>query len=141
MGSPTGIAASGTAEEIEQFRSAGKPVMLYFSSVALPPGDVDHQQYQALNDYRKSLSSAGLYFEYKTSADFRQMFQAHLSRLMYELLSKSNHPSGSLDSLLDGAQDELSVHKHLALVMQKWLLRSQKSSALRSIRATKWYTA
>lgn len=28
LGTPTGVAESGTAEEIEQFRAAGKPVLL-----------------------------------------------------------------------------------------------------------------
>src|SRR5437762_10401769 len=36
IGSPTGVAASGTIEEIERFRSSGRPVMLYFSEARLP---------------------------------------------------------------------------------------------------------
>ena len=37
LGTPTGEAVSGTAEEIEQFRGAGKPVLLYFSGTQLVP--------------------------------------------------------------------------------------------------------
>jgi hypothetical protein len=33
IGSPTGVADSGTLEEIERVGKAGKPIMLYFSNV------------------------------------------------------------------------------------------------------------
>ena len=32
LGTPTGVADSGTVEEIDQFVEANKPAMLYFSS-------------------------------------------------------------------------------------------------------------
>jgi hypothetical protein len=35
LGTPTGVAVSGTAEEIERLRSIGKHVMVYFSSAPL----------------------------------------------------------------------------------------------------------
>jgi hypothetical protein len=37
IGSPTGVARSGTAEEIAEFRDAGKPILLYFSSAPIEP--------------------------------------------------------------------------------------------------------
>ena len=37
IGSPTGIADSGTFEEIERVGKAGKPIMLYFSRVEIDP--------------------------------------------------------------------------------------------------------
>lgn len=36
LGTPTGAAQSGTIEEIEQFRKAGKHVALYFSTADVP---------------------------------------------------------------------------------------------------------
>jgi hypothetical protein len=105
FGSPTGVADSGTAEEIEQFRSAGKPVLLYFSSTPLPPENVDPQQYQALLAYRSRLASDGLYFQYKSPAEFREHFQHHLAKTMLDLLRKNNHISGSIGSPIPDAQE------------------------------------
>ena len=36
LGSPTGVARSGTVEEIEEHLRAGKPAMIYFSSAPVP---------------------------------------------------------------------------------------------------------
>lgn len=54
LGTPTGESVSGTAEEIEQFRAAGKPVLLYFSSAPVVPEGLDATQYAALTEYRRS---------------------------------------------------------------------------------------
>src|SRR4051794_33094357 len=37
IGSPTGVAKSGTVEEIEEHLKAGKPAMIYFSSAPVRP--------------------------------------------------------------------------------------------------------
>jgi hypothetical protein len=105
FGSPTGVADSGTAEEIEQFRSAGKPVLLYFSSTPLSPENVDPQQYQAVLAYRARLASDGLYFQYKSPAEFREHFQYHLAKTMLDLLRKNNHMTGSIGSPVPDAQE------------------------------------
>jgi hypothetical protein len=41
LGTPTGVQPSGTAEEIEEFKREGKPVMLYFPPIVGTEGDVD----------------------------------------------------------------------------------------------------
>src|SRR5437763_1467261 len=41
LGTPTGVAASGTVEEIEEHLAAGKPAMLYFSSAPVHLDSVD----------------------------------------------------------------------------------------------------
>src|SRR2546430_1706051 len=48
LGSPTGRAESGTVEEIKEHINAGRPAMLYFSDVAVPPSSIDPVQAQAL---------------------------------------------------------------------------------------------
>lgn len=68
MGTPTGAAASGTAEEIEKFRAAKRPVLLYFSSAPVVPESLGHAQYQALLKYRSELGQDGLYSAYDSLA-------------------------------------------------------------------------
>jgi hypothetical protein len=54
LGTPTGAAPSGTIEEIEEIRKSGRHVSLYFSNAPVPR-DVDRAQWDALEDYRRSL--------------------------------------------------------------------------------------
>lgn len=41
IGTSTGVAESGTVEEIDQFVAAGKPALLYFSSRPIDPNKID----------------------------------------------------------------------------------------------------
>ena len=86
LGTPTGKAESGTAEEIEQFRLEGKPVLLYFSSAPAVPESIDPDQYKALVQYKKELSSSGLYSNYESLADFRDQLQRHFAAQMIDLI-------------------------------------------------------
>jgi len=96
LGTPTGEAVSGTAEEIEQFRGAGKPVLLYFSSAPVVPESLDAAQYAALTEYRNSLGDQGLYFKYETLAEFRALLQRHITGHMIDLVKAAGgNPSAS----------------------------------------------
>src|ERR1017187_10725814 len=54
LGTPTGVAVSGTAEEIERLRSVGKHVMVYFSNAPVPRAH-DPEQLKLLNEYKRGL--------------------------------------------------------------------------------------
>jgi hypothetical protein len=91
LGTPTGESESGTAEESERVRAAGKPVLLYFSSAPVVLDSVDGEQYKALVAYRDKLKDKGLYFSYDSPADFREIFQRHFASTMIGLLKASQH--------------------------------------------------
>ena len=52
LGTSTGVAESGTVEEIDQFVSAGKPAMLYFSSKPVDPNKIDLKQHKKLRQFK-----------------------------------------------------------------------------------------
>ena len=52
LGTSTGVAESGTVEEIDQFVAAGKPAMLYFSSRPIDPGKIDIDQHRKLKEFK-----------------------------------------------------------------------------------------
>src|SRR4051812_38874232 len=52
LGTSTGVAESGTAEEIDQFVAAKKPALLYFSSRPIDPGKIDLEQHQRLREFK-----------------------------------------------------------------------------------------
>jgi hypothetical protein len=65
LGTPTGAAQSGTIEEIERFRKAGKHVVLYFSTADLPR-NADREQLKALEDYQRERQKDTLYATFRT---------------------------------------------------------------------------
>jgi hypothetical protein len=72
LGMPTGRAPSGTAEEIERAVQAGRPVHVYFSNEAHPPG-VDLAQLSNLRDFRSELQSRGLTGSFDSMEELRRM--------------------------------------------------------------------
>jgi hypothetical protein len=52
LGTSTGVAESGTVEEIDQFITAGKPAMLYFSSRPVDPNKIDLKQQRKLRQFK-----------------------------------------------------------------------------------------
>lgn len=85
LGTSTGIAVSGTAEEIEEVRSKGKKVLLYFSSAPVVPDSLDTDQYKSLKDYKSQLGKNGLYFQYESLAQLRELLQVHIASIMAEI--------------------------------------------------------
>ena len=71
LGTPTGRAASGTVEEIEEHLAVGKPAMLYFSSAPVRPDSVDDGQYRALRQFRAEMENRGLVESYDSIANIR----------------------------------------------------------------------
>lgn len=80
LGSPTGAAASGTVEEINEHLAAGKPAMIYFSAVPVRMDSVDGQQYERLRAFKEELRSRGLFDEYVDLTSFRTQFARHLAQ-------------------------------------------------------------
>jgi hypothetical protein len=87
LGTDTGVAPSGTAEEIEEFRKAGKPVLLYFSSRPVDPDSIDFNQYEKLKAYRKELETQGLLDKYQDVGELREKLTRHISSVVIRLIS------------------------------------------------------
>jgi hypothetical protein len=106
LGTLTGEAESGTAEEIERFRKAGKPVLIYFSSTPVVPDSLDVDQYKALSEYKKQLGKDGLYAQYDTHSEFRQKFTQHLAGHMIELLKLYPETQNWAQAVPDAAKNQ-----------------------------------
>lgn len=79
LGTHTGTAASGTVEEIEEFRKAGKPVLLYFSSVPVVLESVDAEQYKRLLQFKDQCQREGLVSRYESIGELREQLQRHIT--------------------------------------------------------------
>lgn len=81
LGTPTGAAQSGTIEEIEEFRKAGKYVALYFSKADVPR-NADRDQLKALEDYKRERQKDTLYGTFGTAEELRLLLTQHLPKIV-----------------------------------------------------------
>lgn len=86
LGTDTGVAESGSAEEIEEFRNKNKPVMLYFSSAPVVPESLDIEQYSKLRTYKEKLMKEGLLESYTSLSDFRGKLDRQLTMLIRKII-------------------------------------------------------
>jgi len=121
LGTPTGEAASGTAEEIEQFRAAKKPVLLYFSSAPVVPESLNMEQYQALVAYKNTLGNEGLYSQYESLAEFSEQLQRHFASTMIELLQAHTPPANTAVVPVPASEppDPLAAQREAARTFQR----------------------
>lgn len=89
IGSPTGEHVSGTLEEIDRAGSSGKPVMLYFSRVAVDPSSIDLDQLASLRKYQSSSYPQGLVESYASAIEFRDKFARHLQMQAVKLITST----------------------------------------------------
>jgi hypothetical protein len=80
LGTPTGAAASGTAEEIEEHLKAGKPTLVYFSNALVNPAGMDSKQHKALEEFKGLCRKRGLVETYDDPEDFRRIFARQLAK-------------------------------------------------------------
>lgn len=66
IGTPTGVAESGTVEEIDQFVAAGKPAMLYFSSRLADLSKIDLAQHKKLRKFKDATYKKALVGTFNT---------------------------------------------------------------------------
>jgi Domain of unknown function (DUF4062) len=85
LGSPTGKAASGTVEEIEEHLKAGKRAMLYFSKVVVRPDHIDQKQYAALKKFKSACLERGLVESYQSVDEFRDKLRRQFYQTMNEI--------------------------------------------------------
>ena len=107
LGTPTGRAQSGTIEEIEEFRKAGKYVALYFS-LADVPRSADRGQLEALEAYKRARQKDTLYFEFKDASQLREHITRHLPKIVGEVrrtLKESGLPARNQSSTQSGLED------------------------------------
>lgn len=84
LGTQTPNGASGTAEEIERFLQADKPVSLFFSSRPVQPDSIDLDQYRALKAFREGLKSRALLADYLDLVELERAVSSALTRVVRE---------------------------------------------------------
>ncbi len=110
IGSETGVAESGTVEEIRQFIDSEKPTLLYFSSKPVIPDSVDPEQYKRLQNFKQDASNSGLIDSFSSDADLRRKVYAHLVGTVSKLHRATINPQTSdVPAILPGQVDEMQA--------------------------------
>lgn len=99
LGTPTGVASSGSVEEIEEHLAAGKPAMIYFSKAPVRLDRVDREQYDALLAFKNSCFERGLCDTYSSLAEFREKLGRHLgSRVISAFVASGDSVSPAIET-------------------------------------------
>jgi hypothetical protein len=78
LGTPTTREESGTVEEINEFLEQRKPVLLYFSTAAVTPSRVEHEQFRKLTEFKHRCRQQGIVFDYESINDLGGLIHRHL---------------------------------------------------------------
>lgn len=113
LGTPTGVADSGSVEEIEEFRSKGKPVLLYFSNAPVVANSINVEQYQSLKVFKDKCFSEGLVETYDSINEFREKLSRHLletiRRLQGSETNSLNQSSPSITTVSEEAKVKINL--------------------------------
>ncbi|AMV40236.1 DUF4062 domain-containing protein [Planctomyces sp. SH-PL62] len=78
LGTSTGVAESGTVEEIDQFIAAKKPAQLYFSNRPIDPGKIDLAQLGRLRDFKEETYTTALVGNFSSIDELRRIIHRNL---------------------------------------------------------------
>jgi len=81
LGSYTGIERSGTVEEIKYFIKQKRPALIYYSKKPLPQNH-DPEQWNALKDFKKSISTSGIQESFDGEAELSMKVLRHLCAVL-----------------------------------------------------------
>lgn len=85
LGTKTGVADSGTVEEIDLFVAAKKPALLYFSDRPIAPGKINLQQHRKLKKFKEETYKNALTGSFTTPEELRQALLRDLLSQVREL--------------------------------------------------------
>ncbi len=89
LGTDTGVAESGTVEEIDQFVAAERPALLYFSSRPIDPNKIDIKQHRKLRAFKAATYKRSLVGSFSSLEGLRQTLLRDLVRSVRELQARA----------------------------------------------------
>jgi hypothetical protein len=89
LGTSTGVAESGTAEEINKFVAAGKPAMLYFSNRPVDPNKINLKQLERLKKFKDATYKKALIGSFSDVDGLRRTVLKDLVRQVIDLRSRA----------------------------------------------------
>jgi hypothetical protein len=85
IGSPTKNYESGTVEEFKTHIQNNKPAMVFFSKEPIEQKNINHEQLELLYSFKDWCNSKGIYVEYGSKENFKELFRNHITLLINKL--------------------------------------------------------
>lgn len=89
LGTATGVAESGTVEEINKFVAAGKPALLYFSNRPIDPNKINPRQFEKLRKFKEATYKKALTGSFNDVDGLRQAVLKDLTRQVSDLKART----------------------------------------------------
>jgi hypothetical protein len=100
IGTKTGMAESGTVEEIDEFVASGKPALLYFSTRPVDPNLIDLRQQRRLRKFQEQTYRQSLVGTFNQLHDLRQTLVRDLMHLVRDLRA-SQRPAAATSETVE----------------------------------------
>ena len=120
IGTNTGVAESGTVEEINQFVAAGKPAMLYFSNRPIDPNKIDLKQHKKLKRFRDATYKKALTGKFSGIDELRQTLLRDLTRQIRELKGSRQSSRGGKLSQAFKITELIRIHKQYEIAPEEY---------------------
>jgi hypothetical protein len=111
LGTATGVAESGTVEEIDRFVTAGKKALLYFSSRPIDPSKIDLKQHRKLRAFKVATYNKALTGTFASPEELRQVLLRDLMRQVRQLRAGRSTRDGKLERAFR-LTELIRLHKH-----------------------------
>lgn len=108
FGTSTGLASSGTEEEIKLGIKLEKDIMLYFSEIPIPNHFVKEDELSMINHFKNEYKSMGVYWTYNSFESFRCIFTKHFSLVMEQIICRV--PSSVLFEIIDNLKNIVNIY-------------------------------
>jgi hypothetical protein len=113
IGTSTGVAESGSVEEIDQFVTAGKPALLYFSNRSIDPNMIDLKQHKKLRSFKESTYRKALIGNFSGIEELKRTLLRDLMRQIRQLKAKNPFSRrGKLDQAFKITELILTQRRH-----------------------------
>ena len=100
LGTSTGVAESGTVEEIDQFVASRRPAMLYFSQRPIDPTKIDQGQHARLRQFQDETYQMALIGTFTSLEELKHVLFRDLTRQVRALATRRGGTRNKIDHAL-----------------------------------------
>lgn len=108
FGTPTGLARSGTEEELRLGLTLEKDIMLYFSEIPIPNYLINEDELVKINLFKEEYKSNGVYWTFNSLENFRSVFTRHFDLVMEQIIKRI--PSSVLFEIIDNLKNIVNIY-------------------------------
>ena len=108
FGTPTGLARSGTEEELRLGLELEKDIMLYFSEIPIPNHLINEDELIKINLFKEEYRSIGIYWRFTSLENFKSVFTRHFDLVMEQIIKRI--PSSVLFEIIDNLKNIVNLY-------------------------------